>query len=171
MPENAEFQPWMDSPWVETMEDYSDNGLEEVIDLSKIAWFDVKMDLSDTDIEKKEKVEAIQEQIRLGILQPNGFPTGMQVPPGAYVPGAQKPFKPFDFPGAIGVPLPQKFAATPATRQLQAAAQAPPTRVPRMIPGILPALSVPHKGQDRSIFQRGEEKLARIQEMTRDRRK
>lgn len=168
MPENVEYQPWMDSPWVSTLEDYEDNGLEEVIDPSKIAWFDVKMDLSDTDIEKKEKAEAMQEQIRMGILQPNGFPTGMAAPPGAYVQGVPGGF---NFPGAIGVPLPAKFNSTPITRHLQAAANKPPTTLPRGIPGILPALPVPQKGQDRSVFQKGEEKLRRIQELTRDRRK
>lgn len=161
MPENVEYQPWMDSPWVSTLEDYEDNGLEEVIDPSKIAWFDVKMDLSDTEQEKKEKVAAMQEQIRMGVLLPNGLPPGVGAPPGAFVPGARAGF---NFPGAIGVPLPQKFASTPVTKQLQAAANKPLSRT-------LQALPVTQKGQDRSVFQKGEEKLRRIQELTRDRRK
>jgi len=167
MTENAEYQPWMDSPWVSTLEDY-ENDLEEVVDLSKIAWFDVKMDLSDTEIEKKEKVQAMQEQIRMGILQPNGFPTGMAAPPGAYVPGSKGGF---NFPGAIGVPLPAKFNSTPVTRQLQASAHKPPTQIPRMIPGILQSLAISQKDQDRTVFQKGEDNLRRIQELTRDRRK
>ena len=114
MTENAEYQPWMDSPWVVTMEDYEDMD-EGHVDTSKIAWFDIRMDLSESEQEKKEKIEAVQEQIRLGILQPNGFPVGMAVPPGAHVQGAMIPGvrKGFNFPGAIGVPLPQKFAPTP----------------------------------------------------------
>lgn len=168
MPENVEYQPWMDSPWVSTLVDYEDDSIEEVIDTSKIAWFDVRMDLSDTEQEKKEKVEAMQEQIRMGILQPNGFPTGMAAPPGAFVPGSQRGF---NFPGAIGIPLPSKFGATPVTKHLQAAANSLPTKLPKMIPGILPALPVPQKAQDRNVFLKGEENLRRIQELTRDRRK
>jgi hypothetical protein len=167
MTENVEYQPWMDSPWVSTLVDY-ENDLEEVVDLSKIAWFDVKMDLSDTEIEKKEKIEAMQEQIRMGILQPNGFPVGMAAPPGAYVPGSQRGFS---FPGAIGIPLPAKFGATPVTKHLQAAAKSLPTKLPPVIPGILPNFSVPQKGQDRTVFERGNENLRRIQELTKDRRK
>jgi hypothetical protein len=164
MPENVEHQPWFDSPWVETMTDYEDNSLEEVIDLSKISWFDVKMDLADSDIEKKEKVAAMQEQIRLGILQPNGYPVGMQMPPGMRVEGIPAPHRGFNFPGAIGMPLPSKFNSTPVTRQLQASDK-------KIVPGILPALKIPQKGQDRTVFERGNENLRRIQELTRDRRK
>lgn len=164
MPENVEHQPWFDSPWVETMTDYEDNSLEEVIDLSKISWFDVKMDLTDSDVEKKEKVEAMQEQIRLGILQSNGYPVGMQMPPGARVEGIPAPRKGFNFPGAIGMPLPAKFNSTPVTRQLQASDK-------KIVPGILPALGIPYKGQDRTVFEKGNENLRRIQELTRDRRK
>lgn len=164
MPENVEHQPWFDSPWVETMTDYEDNSLEEVMDLSKISWFDVKMDLADTDIEKKEKVAAMQEQIRLGILQPNGYPVGMEVPPGMRVAGVPGANKGFNFPGAIGMPMPTKFNSTPVTRQLQASDK-------KIVPGILPALKIPQKGQDRTVFERGNENLRRIQELTKDRRK
>jgi hypothetical protein len=47
--------------------------------------------------------------------------------------------------------------------------------VPGMIPNkaksISPTLANTVKGQDRSIFERGDEKLRRIQELTHDRRK
>ncbi len=170
MPENAEYQPWMDSPWVSTLVDY-ENDVEEVIDTSKIAWFDVKMDLAETEQEKKEKIQAMQEQIRMGILQPNGYPVGMQVPQGMHVVGSQEARGGFNFPGAIGMPLPAKFGATPVTRHLQAAANAIPTKLPKTIPGILPDFPVPQKAQDRNVFDKGNEKLRRIQELTRDRRK
>ena len=166
MPEQAEYQPWMDSPWVETMENYEEE-IETVMDLSKISWFDVKMDLGDTEEEKKEKVEAMQEQIRMGILQKNGLPTGMQIPQGMHVVGAQTGF---NFPGAIGIPLPAKFIPTPVTRHLQGM-QGVPGMVPANAKSISPTLANTVKGQDRSIFERGNEKLRRIQELTQDRRK
>lgn len=166
MPEQAEYQPWMDSPWVETMENYEED-IETVMDLSKIAWFDIKMDFSDTEEEKRERTEAIQEQIRLGILQPNGFPTGMQAPPGMHVVGSQKGF---NFPGAIKVPLPTKFNPTPVTRHLQGM-QDIPGMVPNNARSISSTLGNTAKGQDRSIFERGNDKLKRIQELTKDRRK
>jgi len=168
MTENTEHQPWMDSPFVCTMIDYEDTD-ETGVDVSKIAWFDVKIDMGESEVEKREKIETMQEQIKLGILQPNGFPVGMAAPQGAFVPGAIKPNGGFNFPGAIGIPLPSKFNSTPVTRQLQAAATRQPTNIPRMVPGILPNMSLPPKGKD--IFEKGADNLRRIQELTRDRRK
>ena len=168
MTENVEFQPWMDSPWVMTIDDINDQPIEDVIDVNRIAWFDVNMDLSDTEQERNEKVKAQQEQIEWGILQPNGYPVGMKVPQGANL---NPHFKAFNFPGAIGMPGGAKFSPTPITRQLQAAAASMPTKQPRSVPGILPTLPMPQKVQDRNVFEKGNDRLKRIQELTRDRRR
>lgn len=169
MSETAEFQPWMESPWVMTIDDIDSQTIEDIINLDKVAWFDVNMDLSETDQEKKEKIQAQKEQIEWGILQPNGYPVGMAVPHGANI---NPNFNSFNFPGAIGIPLPSKFNPTPVTRHLQSNANALPTKLPKSIPGILPSLSIPQKAQDRkNAIQIGDERLRRIQELTKDRRK
>lgn len=166
MTQTVEMQPWMPSPWVETYENYDDE-LEDVANLTQIAWFDVRMDMADTDEEKKEQEVAKQEQIRMGILQPNGFPVGMASPPGMTLGGVNRGF---NFPGAIGIPIPTKFNSTPVTKHLLAAATRGSTPTVGL-PGVLPGLGIPNKGQDRSVFKQGDDKLKRIQELTKDRRR
>jgi hypothetical protein len=168
----GEKQPWMDSPWIYCGIDY-ENDCEEVLDASKIAWFDVKMDLSETEQEKKERIETMQEQIKLGILQQNGYPQGMNVPNGAHVIGAvpQKqnnntPVVGFNFPGAVGIPLPEKFNPTPVTKNLKEFGN-----VNRNV-GVIPSLIKNNsKVSKDSILDKGDERLKRIQELTRDRRR
>jgi hypothetical protein len=152
MVENIENQPWTDSPWVVTFTDYTDTD-DSDIDLSRIAWFDVNMDLADTEVEKKERIEAIHEQIQLGILQPNGYPTGMKVPDNvSLVKPNNRPFKEFNFPKSIGTSIPAKFRNTPVTKHLLDAEK-----------GLQPT----PKGIDMSIFTRGDEKLRKSQELNR----
>jgi len=71
-------ETWLNAPWVETYENY--DYIDEPINLGDLAWFDVKISLGETDNEKKEHIEAMKQQVKLGILQPNGLPTGMKVP-------------------------------------------------------------------------------------------
>ncbi len=133
MTEESNYQPWMDSPLVSTLVDYEED--ESItINTEKVSWFDVRLEMGETEQEKKEKVEAMREQISLGILQPNGFPVGMAVPNGTYVPGAKPQITPrsgFNFPGAI--PLPSKFNPTPVTKNLRNAVDGK-----TLITGILP---------------------------------
>lgn len=72
-------ETWMNAPWIETYQDYRDTE-ETPINMSDLAWFDVKIQLSESDIEKKENIEAMRQQVALGILQSNGLPVGMNVP-------------------------------------------------------------------------------------------
>ena len=73
-------EQWMNSPYVECWVDYDE--VEEIeINEKLISWFDIKFNLSETEEEKKEKQEAIREQIQAGVLLPNGIPPGVQMPP------------------------------------------------------------------------------------------
>lgn len=74
-------ESWLSAPWVETYEDYS--YVDAPLNINDLAWFDVKITLVETDNEKKEQIEATQQQIKMGILQKNGLPAGMAVPQGA----------------------------------------------------------------------------------------
>lgn len=69
---------WMNAPWIDTYENYEEN--ESPININDIAWFDVKIALLESDNEKKENLEAMKQQMELGILQRNGLPAGMQIP-------------------------------------------------------------------------------------------
>ena len=69
---------WTDSPWIECYENHSYE--DQNISIEKLAWFDVKIELKESDNEKKERIEAMQQQVALGILQSNGLPVGMNVP-------------------------------------------------------------------------------------------
>jgi len=71
-------ESWLSAPWVETYEDHS--YVDSPININDLAWFDVKITLVETDNEKKEQIEATQQQIKMGILQKNGLPAGMAVP-------------------------------------------------------------------------------------------
>lgn len=71
-------ESWTNAPWVETYQNY--DYVDEPINLADLAWFDVKISLEESDIEKKEHIEAMQQQVKLGILQNNGLPVGMNVP-------------------------------------------------------------------------------------------
>lgn len=70
---------WMTSPYVNSMVDFEET--EDIdIDDNLIAWFDVKFSLPETEEEKKERTEAIKEQIRKGVLTEHGIPPGVEVP-------------------------------------------------------------------------------------------
>lgn len=45
------------------------------------SWFKVQSNLQETGNEQSEKIQAIRQQIAMGILQPNGRPVGMNGPP------------------------------------------------------------------------------------------
>ena len=72
----------MESPHVSC---YTDNLTEEdfdrKIDINKVAWFNIKLKVGETEREKKEHNEAIMEQIQLGVVQQNGIPHGVEMPP------------------------------------------------------------------------------------------
>lgn len=60
---------------------------EEVLDLKidsekklEFAWFAVKASMGSTELEEREKNEAIKKQIEYGILKPNGMPYGFKSP-------------------------------------------------------------------------------------------
>lgn len=71
---------WMTSPFVECKIDFEESQDIEIDD-NLIAWFDVKFNLPETDEEKKERTKVIQEQIQKGVLDSNGVPHGVAVPP------------------------------------------------------------------------------------------
>lgn len=100
---------WMNSPWVEAMEDFEAE--DKPIDLSKIAWFDVKLNLGTTQTEKKEHQKAIEEQIRLGVLGKNGVPPGVKMPP----PKRPQPQKPVLTPSTNASPFMKRVAEQVAT--------------------------------------------------------
>ena len=73
-------ETWMTSPFVEVGTDYEET-VDMQVDMKSVAWFDVKFSLPETDIEKKERTEAIRFQIQKGILDQNGIPHGVQISP------------------------------------------------------------------------------------------
>jgi hypothetical protein len=53
--------------------------VDEPIDETKIRWFLVKANLTETKQELDEKIVAIKEQIKRGIIHPNGLPVGIDL--------------------------------------------------------------------------------------------
>jgi hypothetical protein len=132
-------ETWMNAPWIETYQDY--DYTDEPINLSDLAWFDVKILLNESDIEKKENIEAMRQQVALGILQPNGLPVGMNVP--------QATVSSFN----------SSRKLTPAFKM--------PTSTNRHFNPIGTPPTTPIK----NIFQQARNNMSRLDELTRDRRK
>lgn len=61
--------------YINSETDYS--YVEEPLDTKKITWYLVKANLMETQREINEKKEATIKQIRMGIIQPNGLPAGL----------------------------------------------------------------------------------------------
>lgn len=51
--------------------------VEEPFDTKTLTWYTVKANLTETKQEIDERIQATKEQIRRGIIQPNGLPTGI----------------------------------------------------------------------------------------------
>lgn len=68
---------WKKGPYVRTETDYLEEENQTDMD---IVWFSVKSKGGTTEEEKREKIEAIREQIRLGILNEKGIPVGYEPP-------------------------------------------------------------------------------------------
>jgi hypothetical protein len=132
-------ESWLNAPWIETYQDYDYN--DEPINLSDLAWFDVKISLVESDIEKKENIEAMQQQVKLGILQSNGLPVGMHVPESA-------------------------VNAFNNSRRLTPAFKMPTATNKHFSPiGVAPTQPI------KNIFQQARNNMSRLDELTRDRRK
>jgi len=54
-----------------------ENPIEEPFDHTKIIWYTVKANISETPREREEKRQAILKQKEMGILQQNGLPAGI----------------------------------------------------------------------------------------------
>lgn len=76
--------PWMKSPFVLSYTDPYDPEapvIEDEVNTDDIAWFNVKMNFSESKEERMQEKEAFDEQVRLGIIHKNGMPVGMKQPP------------------------------------------------------------------------------------------
>ena len=132
-------ESWLNAPWIETYQDYDYTDVP--LNLSDLAWFDVKISLTESDIEKKENIEAMQQQVKLGILQSNGLPVGMNVPNSA-------------------------VNAFNSSRRLTPAFKMPTVTNNHFNPiGVAPTTPI------RNIFQQARNNMSRLDELTRDRRK
>ena len=70
---------WSDGSYVRAETDFTEEVPEENEEYY-FAWFHTESNLKPSEREEKEKVQAIQEQIRSGVIQPNGMPVGWQQP-------------------------------------------------------------------------------------------
>jgi hypothetical protein len=71
-------EKWLNSPNIESFT-YIELVEEAAIDKNSIAAFDIRINLVESEREKKERQEAIKEQIEAGILLPNGVPPGFNI--------------------------------------------------------------------------------------------
>ena len=61
---------------------YDHDDTDEPFNINHICWFKFTMTGGgDTPRERKEHTQAIQRQMKIGVLQPNGLPTGIAAPP------------------------------------------------------------------------------------------
>lgn len=132
-------ESWMNAPWIETFQSYDYE--DEPINLGDLAWFDVKIVLDESDVEKKENIEAMRQQVQLGILQSNGLPVGLNIPKAT-------------------------VSAFNNSRQLTPTFKMPPASNRHFSPiGVAPTTPI------RNIFQEARKKMNVMDDLTRDRRK
>ncbi len=132
-------ETWMNAPWIETYQNY--DYIDEPINLNDLAWFDVKITLTESDVEKKEHMEAMRQQVKLGILQPNGLPVGMRVPNAT-------------------------VSAFNRENKIQPVFKMPTDTNRHFSPlGVTPSI------QRQNIFQKAQKKMSMMDELTRDRRR
>jgi len=62
--------------FIKSVTDYEDPE-DQPFDKTKLTWYTVKANLSETKREQEEKVVAVKKQIAMGIIQPNGLPAGI----------------------------------------------------------------------------------------------
>lgn len=73
----SEKRDWKEGSYIRGEIDYSE---EEAKEEYYFAWFHTESNLKPSDREEREKIAAIHEQIRKGVIQPNGMPVGWEAP-------------------------------------------------------------------------------------------
>lgn len=69
---------WQKGSYIEAETDFEE--MDGQVEHLFLSWFRTNSQLHETEEEKKEKYQAIREQIAAGILQPNGLPVGYTPP-------------------------------------------------------------------------------------------